>query len=107
MGSGAQAAMADALARLWARFLPEMLERVRVLESAATALVSGSLTDEERAAAAAAAHKLAGVLGTFGLAEGTELAREAETVYPGAGVEQATRLKEIAERLEAMIRARW
>mgnify|MGYP001551399725 CR=1 FL=1 len=109
MGMGPQSAMSDALARLWAKFLPEILERVRVLENAGTALESGTLTEDERAGAAAAAHKLAGALGTFGLTEGTALAREAETAYSeDAAIDAAgaARLKGIALQLDAMIRAR-
>jgi HPt (histidine-containing phosphotransfer) domain-containing protein len=109
MGTGPEAVMSEALARLWAKFLPEILERVRVLERAGAALEARTLGAEERGAALAAAHKLAGVLGTFGLAEGTALAREAEIAYsedaaiPTADV---ARLKQIALELNEMIRAR-
>ena len=74
-------ALADALNRMWAKFLPEIEERVAVLEHAATAASKGSLDADLRAEASSAAHKLAGVLGTFGLDEGTVLAREAESLY--------------------------
>jgi HPt (histidine-containing phosphotransfer) domain-containing protein len=76
-----QSAMTEAMDRLWARFLPEMEERVTTLEAAGAALAAGTLTASQREQAIAAAHKLAGVLGTFGLAEGTTLAREAEDFY--------------------------
>src|SRR5512146_2520827 len=66
------------MAELWARHLPEIAERVGVLERACSALEAGKLSGEERKAASAAAHKLAGALGTFGRTRGTELAREAE-----------------------------
>jgi hypothetical protein len=49
---------------------------------------------------------LAGVLGTFGLKDGTELAREAEGLYGGslAGNPIAiSRLRSIAEQLQTMI----
>jgi HPt (histidine-containing phosphotransfer) domain-containing protein len=71
-------AMLEALDRLWTKFLPEIENRMGVLESAARALESGVLSADEREAAHQAAHKLAGVLGTFGLHRGTELARQAE-----------------------------
>lgn len=109
METGSENTIADALARLWAKFLPENLERVRILESAGEALGAGTICDADRAAAAAAAHKLAGVLGTFGLTEGTALAREAEEAYPGISPSDAagvTRLQQIARQLEDMIRAR-
>jgi HPt (histidine-containing phosphotransfer) domain-containing protein len=70
--------LARTLDGLWQRFLSETLERVTVLESAATAITAGRFSPEQREAAQAAAHKLAGVLGTFGLARGTEIARELE-----------------------------
>ena len=75
--------MAEALARLWTKFLPEITQRVAVLEAAAQALSVGLLSTEQRNAAHAAAHKLAGTLGTFGLHRGTELARNAELVLEG------------------------
>jgi len=78
-----QANLTEALDRLWARYLPEIKERVAVLESAASSVAQGALTDAEREAAHAAAHKLAGVLGTFGLQRGTELARELEAAFSG------------------------
>lgn len=68
----------DAMARLWAKFKPEIERRVAVLESAAEALSAGTLDDEQRATAHEVAHKLAGSLGTFGRPHGTELARQAE-----------------------------
>jgi HPt (histidine-containing phosphotransfer) domain-containing protein len=71
-------AMLEALGRLWTKFLPEIENRMAILESAVRALESGSLSVDEREAAHQAAHKLAGVLGTFGLHRGTELARQAE-----------------------------
>jgi len=66
------------LNQLWIRFLPEIRERVAILEAAARAHAAGVLTSEQREAAHAAAHKLAGTLGTFNLARGTDLAREFE-----------------------------
>lgn len=69
-----------ALDRLWGQFLPEIRERVAIIEVAATACAAGWLNPEQCQAAHAAAHKLAGVLGTFGLAEGTALARELEAI---------------------------
>ena len=109
MGITPEPAIADAMNRLWARFLPQMQERVSTLEAAAAALNSGTLTPELREQASAEAHKLAGVLGTFGLHEGTELAREAEHAYkddPGPAQNAADRLTGIATRLRALIAAR-
>lgn len=108
MNSGPPNPLSAALDQLWAKFLPQMEERLAVMDAANRSLAAGTLTAEERAAAGAAAHKLAGVLGTFGLAEGTALAREAELTYAGDAALQgnAARLEEIARQLNAMIRNR-
>ncbi len=95
--------------RLWQQFQPQLQERVAILQSAAAALADGSLTSEQREQAVAAAHKLAGVLGTFGLAEGTRLAREAEALYSCEtedGSAAGERLAQIPLQLKAMFAAR-
>jgi HPt (histidine-containing phosphotransfer) domain-containing protein len=98
-------ALTEALNRLWTKFLPEMDERIAVLSSAAAASTAGQLSIEQQEAARAAAHKLAGALGTFGLTEGTELAREAEILYSAQRGPNpaAARLVEIAAQLRAVI----
>ena len=106
MGDAAISPLAEAMNRLWAKHLPQMKERVAALQGAAVRLASGALTEDELQKAGAEAHKLAGVLGTFGLKEGTELAREAEEMC-GAPLEDnpalAKRLALIAEELRAMV----
>ena len=109
METNQQSAVAAAMNRLWAQFLPQLEERVRVLESEAAALAESSLTVEQREQASSAAHKLAGVLGTFGLDEGTNLAREAESFYSSgaeAGRNACERLAQIPLQLRAMFAAR-
>lgn len=75
--------LAAALDRLWTRFLPDILERADVLSAAADACATAPPTAQQCEAAHSAAHKLAGTLGTFGLARGTELARELELAFAG------------------------
>jgi HPt (histidine-containing phosphotransfer) domain-containing protein len=110
MHDPATSQISEAMNRLWLKFLPQMQERVETLQAAASRLAGGTaLTEAERSTAAADAHKLAGVLGTFGLKEGTELAREAETLFEGSPVyDSATtaRVSSIAERLKLMIASR-
>jgi HPt (histidine-containing phosphotransfer) domain-containing protein len=101
----AQPNLAAALDRLWARFLPEIRERVAVVDAAVQALAAGSLGAEQKDAAASAAHKLAGVLGTFSLARGTELARELELQFSGTPA-SASQLASIASELRAVIDSR-
>lgn len=97
--------IAAALDRLWERFLPEIRTRVAILEAAAQALENGELVTAQREEASSAAHKLAGTLGTFGLARGTAVARELEQQFAsGAGpsaesaARSATELRELIER---------
>jgi len=71
-------AISEALTRLWTKFLPDIEARIATIAAAATALENGELPSDQRQAAHAAAHKLAGSLGTFGLHRGTEVARQAE-----------------------------
>jgi HPt (histidine-containing phosphotransfer) domain-containing protein len=98
MDADAQIALSAALDRMWAVHLPELQGRVDVLESAAQAFAAGPLSVDRQLAAQAAAHKLAGVLGTFGLTRGTVLARELEIMYS----RQDDRKSDAAERLNAI-----
>lgn len=104
-----QPTIAEALDRLWTQFLPQMKERVGILEAASAALAAGTLSIEQRSHANAAAHKLAGVLGTFGFTKGTVVAREAEIIYSGepeTDPEAAARLGEIASKLRTIVESR-
>jgi HPt (histidine-containing phosphotransfer) domain-containing protein len=98
------AAMLDGL---WARFLPELRERVAILESAAQSLAAGTLTTEQQQNAQAAAHKFAGVLGTFNLDRGTEVARELELGYESIPDSSAApRLAQLSTDLRTLIESR-
>jgi HPt (histidine-containing phosphotransfer) domain-containing protein len=102
-----QPSLNEALDRLWKQFLPQIEERTAALESAAAALTADRLSPDQREAAHAAAHKLAGILGTFGLTRGTILAREAELLCSGeTDPEAALQLSEIARRLKELVAGR-
>jgi DNA-binding response OmpR family regulator/HPt (histidine-containing phosphotransfer) domain-containing protein len=73
-----------AMRALWDDARPRVLERVATLEDAVAAVLSGGIGEGEREAARAAAHKLAGSLGTFGSDEGTVIARRLETAFEHA-----------------------
>jgi HPt (histidine-containing phosphotransfer) domain-containing protein len=92
------------MAELWMRHLPEITERVGVLERACSALEGGNLSLEERLAASSAAHKLAGVLGTFGRTRGTEIAREAEGLLNGE-IDNCGTMKTLVNELRRIITA--
>jgi HPt (histidine-containing phosphotransfer) domain-containing protein len=109
MTSDAQTALAAALERMWVEYLPKTRERVAILETAAADFAANRLSIEQNEAAGSAAHKLAGVLGTFGLTRGTVLARELEVMYSrqnGPDPELAERLSSTAAELRAVVEAR-
>lgn len=98
--------LAAALAQLWLRFEPQMLERVVVLEAAAVAAGQGALGGAQLREAHEAAHKLAGALGSFNLTRGTVLARDLEQLYSAGdppGVEDAAQLTALAAGIRALI----
>ncbi len=104
-----QDVLGEALDRMWAQFLPLMEERVSLLQNAATAFSADTLSIQDRQCAMAAAHKLAGVLGTFGLTKGTVLARELEIMYSREGGPErslAPRLTAVAAELRTIIASR-
>ncbi len=107
--SQADAAISMALDTLWTRHRSQILERVVVLEAAASAVTANKLSASDCAAAQAAAHKLAGTLGMFNLMRGTVVARELEQIYsrgsapPGAAGQQ---LASMATELRTMIENR-
>jgi HPt (histidine-containing phosphotransfer) domain-containing protein len=87
------------LSALWNRSRHTVVERAAVLQAAGALLSDDRLDEATRQSAVDSAHKLAGVLGTFGLPEGTELAREAETFF---GRSTPSGKKEI-EQLQVML----
>jgi HPt (histidine-containing phosphotransfer) domain-containing protein len=109
MASDTQSALSAALDRLWTQFLPQMQERIGILEAAARAFADDDLSIEQHEAASAAAHKMAGVLGTFGLTRGTVLARELEILYSqqnGPDPNMAKQLAEAAAELRTIVQSR-
>lgn len=91
------------LASLWERGLPRLRGRLEQLDGAAAAAVDGSLGAETRAEAAATAHQLAGSLGMFGYAEGTETARAMEVLLEADGAVDAAKLAELTAMLRASL----
>ena len=101
--------LSAALDQLWTRFLPEIRHRVDILQDAAVACAANQLSSEHRASAHAAAHKLAGTLGTFNLAHGSDIARQFELAFAGEeipGAELTNRLGDLAGELRSVIESR-
>jgi HPt (histidine-containing phosphotransfer) domain-containing protein len=65
---------------LWVQFQGIIFQRLQAICTAAQAAAQGSLDDATRLTALRDAHRLAGSLGTFGLPEGTRVAREIESL---------------------------
>ena len=77
------------LRQVWLRNRSTTMDRLAVVGSALEALAAGDLDAVRRDAALGEAHKLRGILGTYGFAEGSELATEAEDLLDGAGAGDA------------------
>jgi HPt (histidine-containing phosphotransfer) domain-containing protein len=69
------------ISALWERSRHTVIERAALLRTAGDLLSDNSLDQATQQRAVDSAHKLAGVLGTFGLPQGTDLAREAEVLF--------------------------
>jgi Hpt domain-containing protein len=93
-----------ALDGVWQRFYPSIVERVRRVEDGAAALAGGASAEERVALGRAEAHRLAGLLGTFGLPRGSELARSLERTFEeGAGGSGAQGAAGMAAELHTLI----
>jgi HPt (histidine-containing phosphotransfer) domain-containing protein len=95
----------ELLNALWKNNYPILLERVKIMREASEKLVAGTLDAESRKAANSAAHKLSGVLGTFGLPEGSRLASQIEWQFDEkfSANEDSGELGLLIERLETII----
>ncbi|MGK7902073.1 MAG: response regulator [Hormoscilla sp.] len=65
----------QAVAEAWQKFKQPILDRISILEQAAVAIKTGTLTSELLKSAQTEAHKLVGSLGMFGFQEAGHLAR--------------------------------
>jgi HPt (histidine-containing phosphotransfer) domain-containing protein len=74
------AILAARLADLWRKSRPAILERMATLHATQEALAANPEDVEARTRGREAAHKLSGVLGTFGLPQGSELAATLEEI---------------------------
>lgn len=74
------AQLAAKLNEIWRASRPIILERMAVLHATQAALAADLHNGDARREGREAAHKLAGVLGTFGLPRGSELASALEEI---------------------------
>lgn len=95
------------LAGIWERSKQTVAERIETIREAQTLAAKNRLDKQARQRAIEAAHKLAGVLGTFGMPRGTDLAREAQETFERDGaLSRATieRLDGLLKELDAMVK---
>jgi diguanylate cyclase (GGDEF)-like protein len=100
--SRCQAPLQGKLAEVWTRSRERVLERLDVLDQASLALFEGSLTPSLRKQAKDVAHKLAGLLGTFGLASGSRFARELERSLYDADPSRELQARRFSECVAAL-----
>jgi DNA-binding response OmpR family regulator len=91
------------LSDIWKRFKPEYSDRVTGLEENITALLAGTLTEEQAQQAQASVHLLIGSLGSFGFTEASRLCREIEQIFR-AGIKQSQAEVERLSQLLAALR---
>lgn len=85
----------------------ELMRRIATLDHAVAAVRAGGLDEDLRASAECDAHKLAGSLGMFGLASGSDLARELEqALATRPAISAVDRLAEIVLTLRAQLDGR-
>jgi HPt (histidine-containing phosphotransfer) domain-containing protein len=97
------AAIHSKLAALWKASKPALLERLATLESSCSEWLDHPENEDARQTAHDAAHKLAGVLGTFGLARGSEIASEIERIVSTPDHEPLPQMAHLLAQLREMI----
>ncbi len=80
MSQYAKCKIEDLLAELWQRHLPDLRNRLDLLESATAEASSGAIAEVSRLEALSIAHKLAGNLGMFGHHASSEIASAIEQI---------------------------
>jgi DNA-binding response OmpR family regulator len=91
------------LSDIWNRFKPEYSDRLTLLQENITALLAGTLTEEQAQQAQASAHLLIGSLGSFGFTEASRLCCEIEQIFR-AGIKQSQAEVEYLSQLVVALR---
>jgi HPt (histidine-containing phosphotransfer) domain-containing protein len=98
-GQSQEQKLQSMISALWDRSRHTVVERAALLRTAGDLLAHNRLDEATQLNAVDSAHKLAGVLGTFGLPRGTDLAREAEVLFGRSGKPGKTEI----ERLQVLL----
>lgn len=73
-----------AIAEIWEKFKQSVFNQVEVLQNCATAIEAAMISEDLHQKAITEAHKLTGLLGTLGFAEGSQICRQIETLLRNA-----------------------
>lgn len=99
--------VARKLDALWQSYLPTMRSRLAAIQVAIESLEAGHLDGETRQKAGYEAHKLAGSLGTFGLASSSRMSSEIEHILSEPATEsEAAELKKLFECIKRDVESR-
>jgi HPt (histidine-containing phosphotransfer) domain-containing protein len=99
MNKQTEAKVDNLIAELWQRHLPNLRERLDLLDRTAAEASSGALAEALRAEALSIAHKMAGNLGMFGYPKGSEIASEMEHILKAPTQESLLRLAPLTVQL--------
>ncbi len=102
MSEDAAVKIAGRLAELWRTSRPTVLERVTLLNAACDSLSRNPADTEARATGLEAAHKLSGVLGVFGLPQGSEIASSIEHLLKSGAPLTAENLSALRDRIASL-----
>jgi HPt (histidine-containing phosphotransfer) domain-containing protein len=94
-----EAKVDNLIADLWQRHLPNLRERLDLLDRTGAEASTGTLAETSRAEALTIAHKLSGNLGMFGYPQGSKIASEMEQILKAPTPEGLHRLGALAAQL--------
>ncbi|MEQ8469441.1 response regulator [Coleofasciculus sp. E1-EBD-02] len=101
-----EAKLMAAVAKIWQKFKESLPEKIDVLRQVSVTLATGSLNQQLCENAKMEAHRLVGSLGSFGCAEGSNIAREIEQLLQTptqATPQDAHKLKDLIDSLQQAI----
>lgn len=101
----AQAKVQAVVARLWDKLKASLESKFLLFEQAIAQIDRGTIDIEIQQQAKLEAHRLIGSLGTFGLPQGSEVAREMEKLFQAEslGQEQVKQFEELLEQLKQVV----